>query len=295
MPDALFYGNGTALVTPFTGDEIDYSAWARLIENQLASNTDALIVLGTTGESPTINYTERQKLCAMAVSIAQGKIPVIISVGSNCTRMAADLAANARELGADGVLLSAPSYNRPTPPGIMQHFYKVADEAQIPVIAYNVPARTGVNISPELMAELARHPLIRGLKEASTDAVHITRMLQAVGDGIAVYSGNDTQTISIMSQGGRGVISVAGNIIPAEMSALTHSLLRDDFETARRIYSGMSGLVDALSLETNPGPIKYAMSLLGMCESSLRLPMCEVSESTRSSIRKALLTQRNIQ
>ena len=295
MPDALFYGSGTALVTPFTGDEVDYGAWGKLIEYQLEMKTDALIVLGSTGESPTVTFNERRKLAGMAVDMAKGKVPVIISVGSNCTRMAEDLAENAREIGADGVLLSPPSYNRPTFPGIRSHFGRVADAAGIPVIAYNVPSRTGVNISPELMAELARHPMIRGLKEASNDAAHITKMMDTVSDGIAVYAGNDSQTISIMAQGGRGVISVAGNLFPSQMSALTHAMLRDDLEAARRCWALLSAFSEAMALETNPGPIKYALSQRGMCEATLRLPLYQVSQDTRKAIKTALESMKNIQ
>lgn len=292
MPDALFYGSGTALITPFAGGAVDYGAWARLIEFQLEAGTDALIVLGTTGEAPTVTYDERQRLASVALSIARGRAPVILSVGSNCTRMAVELAINARELGADGVLLSAPYYNRPTPPGIREHFNRVADAAQLPVIAYNIPSRTGVNITPELMGELARHPLIRGLKEASSDANHISRMMGMLADGIAIYSGNDSQTLNIMAHGGRGVISVAGNIVPREMCALTHAMLREDLESARKAYARISSLIDALSLETNPGPIKYAMSARGMCEATMRAPLYPVTESTRKAI-DAVLQSKN--
>ena len=288
MPDALFYGSGTALVTPFTGGEVDYSAWAKLIEYQLESGVDALIVLGSTGEAPTVTYDERQRLAGVAVGMARGKVPVIISAGSNCTRMAEELAANAREIGADGILLAAPYYNKPTCPGIREHFWRVADAGGLPVIAYNVPSRTGVNITQELMAELARHPLIRGLKEASTDAAHISRMLGALSDGIAIYSGNDSQTISIMAHGGRGVITVAGNIVPREMSALTHAMLREDLDSARRTYSRIAALIDVMSLETNPGPVKYAMSLRGICEATMRLPLYPVSENNRRIIKTVL-------
>lgn len=288
MPDALFYGSGTALITPFTGDGVDYGAWSGIIEQQLEAGVDALVVLGSTGEAPTVTYEERQRLVGMALDIAKGKVPVIISVGSNCTRMACELAVNARELGADGVLLAAPYYNKPTNQGIAAHFFRVADAAGIPVIAYNVPSRTGVNISPELMAQLARHPMIRGLKEASTDASHIARIMNSLADGIAIYSGNDAQTLSIMAQGGRGVISVAGNIIPREMGALTHALLREDIDGARKVNVRIAPLIEALSMEVNPGPIKHAMSLRGMCEDLLRLPLCSVSETTGSAIKQAM-------
>jgi len=288
MPDALFYGSGTALVTPFSGDGVDYRAWANLIEFQLAGGVDALIVLGSTGEAPTVTYEERQRLIGVAVGMAKGRVPVIISAGSNCTRMAEELAVNARETGADGILLSAPYYNKPTHPGIREHFYRVADAGGLPVIAYNVPSRTGVNITPELMSELARHPLIRGLKEASTDATHISAMMGMLSDGIAIYAGNDSQTLNIMAHGGRGVISVAGNIVPREMGALTHAMLREDLDSARRTYARIAALMEALSAETNPGPIKYAMSLRGMCEATMRLPLYQVSESTRLKVSATL-------
>lgn len=288
MADALFYGSGTALVTPFCGDGVDYRAWAGLIEYQLESGTDALIVLGSTGEGPTVTYDERQRLVGLAVGISKGRVPVIVSAGSNCTRMSEELAANARELGADGILLSAPYYNRPTRPGIREHFFRTADAADIPVIAYNVPSRTGVNITPELMAELARHPMIRGLKEASADAMHISSVMGMLSDGIAIYAGNDSQTLNIMAHGGRGVISVAGNIVPQEMCALTHAMLREDLDTARRIYARISRLLGALCAETNPGPIKYALSLRGICEPSMRLPLYPVSGAARERISEAV-------
>lgn len=286
--DALFYGSGTALVTPFTGDEVDYGAWRRLLEEQVEAQTDALVVLGSTGEAFAVTYEERQKLVSIAVGTAGGRLPVIVSAASNCTRLAVELAENARELGADGVLLSAPWYNRPTSAGLRAHFYAVADAAGLPVIAYNVPERTGVNISPGLMADLARHPMIRGLKEASSDAKQIAAMLEQLSDGIAVYAGNDVLTVPVMAGGGRGVISVAGNLIPREMGALTRAMLRGDLETARAVQTRISPLLAALSLETNPGPVKYAMSLRGMCEPALRLPLYPVSLENRARIRQAL-------
>ncbi len=288
MPDALFYGNGTALITPFAGDDIDYGAWERLIECQIEAGTDALVVLGSTGEAPTVTFEERKALVAIAVSIVKGRVPVIVGTGSNCTRMAVELSKSARELGADAVLVAAPYYNRPTPAGLKAHFDRIADEAGVPVIAYNVPSRTALNITPAVMAELARHPQVRGLKEASNDAGQIAEVMTTLADGIAIYAGNDSQTISVMAQGGRGVISVAGNIAPYEMGALAHAMLREDYETARSVYARLAPLVKALSAETNPGPIKYAMSLRGMCAPNMRLPLCDVSERTKIEVEAAL-------
>ena len=290
MPDALFYGSGTALITPFAGDDIDYGAWERLIEFQIEAGADALVVLGSTGEAPTVSFEERKSLVAIAVSIAKGRVPVIVGTGSNCTRMAVALSQSARELGADAVLVSAPYYNRPTPAGLKAHFDRIADGAGVPVIAYNVPSRTAVNITPAVMAELARHPQVRGLKEASNDASQIAEVMASLSDGIAIYAGNDSQTISIMAQGGRGVISVAGNIAPYEMGALAHAMLREDYETARSIYARLAPLIKALSAETNPGPIKYAMSLRGMCAPTMRLPLCEVADRTKIEVEEALET-----
>jgi 4-hydroxy-tetrahydrodipicolinate synthase len=281
MSDVLFYGSGTALITPFSGYGLDFDAWERLIEYQLAEGADALIVLGTTGEAPTVSFAERCALVSAAVRLGRGKVPIIVSVGTNCTRMSVDLANAARDAGADALLLSAPYYNKPTPPGIKAHFFAVADSADLPIIAYNIPSRTGVNISPSLMAELARHPMIRGLKEASTDAAQITEMLTQFSDGLAVYSGNDSQTISIMAQGGRGVISVAGNLMPRQMHSLTSAMLSGDLRTARAIYNRMAPLISAFGMETNPGPIKCAMAMKGMCQDELRLPMCRVEDDTR--------------
>jgi 4-hydroxy-tetrahydrodipicolinate synthase len=235
-----------------------------------------------------VTFEERKALVAIAVSIARGRVPVIVGTGSNCTRMAVELSKSARDLGADAVLVAAPYYNRPTPAGLKAHFDRIADEAGVPVIAYNVPSRTAVNITPAVMAELARHPRVRGLKEASNDAGQIAEVMATLADGIAIYAGNDSQTISVMAQGGRGVISVTGNIAPYEMGALAHAMLREDYETARSIYARLAPLVKALSAETNPGPIKYAMSLRGMCAPNMRLPLCEVSERTKIEVEAAL-------
>lgn len=284
MSDVLFYGSGTALITPFSGYGLDFDAWERLIEFQLAEGTDALIVLGTTGEAPTVSFAERCALVSAAVRLGKGKVPIIVSVGANCTRMSVDLANAAKDAGADALLLSAPYYNRPTPAGIKAHFFAVADAAGLPIIAYNIPSRTGVNITPHLMAELARHPMIRGIKEASTDAAQITEMLTQFSDGLAVYSGNDSQTISIMAQGGRGVISVMANLLPRRMHSLTDAMLASDLKTARAIYGQISPLISAMGRETNPGPIKCAMSIKGMCQDELRLPMCRVEDDTRQLI-----------
>ena len=288
MPEALFYGSGTALVTPFAGDQVDYGAWHRLIEGQLARGVDALVVLGSTGEAATVTFQERVKLISVAVSLAAGRVPVIVSAASNSTRTAMELAQNARELGADGILLSAPWYNRPKPEGIRAHFFQVADAGGLPVIAYNIPSRTCVNISPALMGELARHPLIRGLKEASSDAAHISEMLAQVGEGVAVYAGNDMNILPIMAQGGRGAITVAGNLVPEAMTALTHAMLRDDLESARRVMGRIAPLLQALGAEVNPGPIKQAMSMRGLCEAGMRLPMTPVSENTCRLLEQAL-------
>lgn len=288
MSDVLFYGSGTALITPFSGHGLDFDAWERLIEYQLAEGADAIVVLGTTGEAPTVSFAERCALVSAAMRLAKGKIPVIVSVGSNCTRMSVELAEAAKNSGADALLLSAPYYNKPMPQGIKAHFFAVADAAQLPIIAYNIPSRTGVNIPPSLMAELARHPMIRGLKEASTDASQITEMLSQLSDGLAIYSGNDSQTVSIMAQGGRGVISVAGNIIPRRMRELTGAMLSSDLKNAHAIYSQISRLISALSLETNPGPIKCAMSIKGMCQEDMRAPMHRVDDDTRKIIAGAL-------
>lgn len=288
MPDALFYGSGTALITPFAGDDIDYGAWERLIECQIEAGTDALVVLGSTGEAPTVTFEERKALIAIAVAISNGRAPVIVGAGSNSTKIAVELVRNARDLGADAALIAAPYYNRPTPAGLKAHFDRIADEAGLPIIAYNVPSRTAVNITPAVMAELARHPQVRGFKEASNDASQIAEVTSALADGIAIYAGNDDQTISVMAQGGRGVITVAGNIAPYEMGALTHAMLREDYETARSIFARLRPLMKVLSAETNPGPIKYAMSLRGMCAPGMRLPLCDVSEKTKLEVEAAL-------
>lgn len=288
MANALFYGGGTALITPFSGEGIDYGAWERLIDAQTEAGTDALIVLGSTGEAPTVTPSERRALISIAVSMARGRVPVIVGISSNSTKTARELGISARELGADGALISAPYYNRPTDAGMARHFTAIADAARIPLIIYNIPSRTGVNISPALMCELARNPLIQGIKEASADANQISEMARALAGGVALYAGNDNQIIPIMALGGRGVISVIGNIAPRETRAITHAMLRDDCETARAAYMRIAPLISALACEVNPGPIKFAMSLLGACVPDMRLPLCEISESSKIRVSRAL-------
>jgi len=286
LANALFYGSGTALITPFSGSSVDLGAWERLIENQLEAGTDALIVLGSTGEAATVSKDERLALISIALGMARGLTPVIVGVSAISTNAACALAETARDLGADGLLVAPPAYMRPNDEGITRHIEAVADAGELPVIAYNIPSRTGVNISPNLMCDMARHPLIQGIKEASNDASHISRMAGAVAGGLALYAGNDSQIINIMAQGGRGAITVAGNIAPYEVAAVTRAMNAGDIECARAAYQRIAPLVDALS--PNPAAIKCAMSMVGACTGETRLPITPVSTEKRRIISKAL-------
>ena len=289
----LFYGCGTALVTPFRGDRVDFDALERLIDWQIESGIDALIVLGTTGEPCTVTESERGEIIECAVERVSGRVPLYVGTGSNCTRTAAAQSAEAQRLGADGVLVVTPYYNRASASGLTEHFLTVANAVDIPIIVYNVPSRTGVNMPPELMLELAKHPLLCAFKEACADLGHAMRLYELVGDGIAIYCGNDDQALAHMALGARGVISVASNVAPAQMHALARSYLRGDAEASRALQFSLLPLIRALFCEVSPIPVKAALGMMGMMENSLRLPLtpldAEKSQSLRGELKRLRL------
>lgn len=287
MKAPLFTGVATALVTPFRGSAIDYPACERLIERQLAAGVDALVVCGTTGESAALTDTQKLSLLAFTLRTANGRCKVIAGAGSNDTAHACELSRQAASIGADGVLCVTPYYNKCTQAGLLQHYTAIADACQCPVIAYNVPSRTGVDLSVETCIALSAHPNINGLKEACGDVTKAARIISACASDLTVWSGNDDQTLIMMASGAKGVISVASNVLPAQMKRLSALCLRGEFEAARTLQLELLPLMDALFCEVNPIPVKYAMKLLGLCSGELRLPLTELSES-----RRALLTER---
>lgn len=287
MRNALFYGSGVALVTPFSGGRIDLGALEALIHWQIDMLTDAIIVLGTTGEPCTIAPMERAALIERAVSCVAGRVPLIVGAGANDTRTAIACAEQAQALGADGLLVVTPYYNKASREGLLAHYWAIADSVDIPIIAYNVPSRTGMNMPPEVVAELLKHPMIRGVKEASGDIRQMQR-LAALCPGAAIYAGNDDQAYAMMALGARGVISVVANVLPTAMHEMAASYLRGDVELSREMQFALLDIADALFCEVSPIPVKAALSMMGRIEEELRLPLTPLEGEKPAALRKAL-------
>lgn len=288
MKQPLFTGCGVAIVTPFHGGCVDYEAFHRLVDWQIKSGTDAIIVCGTTGEAATLTHEERTELIKTCVAQVDHRVPVIAGSGSNNTAAAIRLSEEAQALGADGLLVVTPYYNKATQRGLIRHFTAVADAVELPVILYNVPSRTGVSCTAETYAALAQHPNINGVKEASGSFALIQDTLNLCPAGFSVWSGNDEDTTAVMALGGRGVISVAANIIPREMHTLTELCLRDEFAAAGALQLRMAELIRSLFCEVNPIPVKAAMEELALCGGELRLPMCGISSENRARVKAAM-------
>lgn len=288
MRKPLFTGTGVAIVTPFEKDTVDWDAFGRLIDLQLESGTDAIVVCGTTGEATTLSYDERLKTVEFCVERVNGRVPVIAGSGSNATSAAVTLSQDAVRAGADGLLVVTPYYNKASQEGLIRHYRVIADAVTKPVILYNVPSRTGVRIAPETYAELAGHPNIQGVKEASGDLGAIQRTRALCPEDFYIWSGNDDETVPIWVLGGVGVISVAANVAPLLMHRMTQLCREGDFRSAGAMQVELKALCDALFCQVNPIPVKTAMELLGLCSGSLRLPLCPPDEACRGQIRRTL-------
>ena len=289
MRKPLFTGSGVAIVTPFTKDTVDLDAFGRLIDFQLANGTDAVIVCGTTGEASTMTYGERMRTIEYCVERVGGRVPVIAGSGSNATPNAIALGRDAERAGADGLLVVTPFYNKATQAGLVKHYTAIADAATKPIILYDVPSRTGVTIAPETYAELAKHPNINGVKEAGSNFSNIQKTRNLCPDDFTIWSGNDDETAAICLLGGRGVISVAANVVPDRMHQLVRLCLAGDFTTAGKLQLDLKELCDTLFCEVNPIPVKTALELMGLCSGALRLPLCQPSEEHRERIQKMLV------
>ncbi|HEX6135319.1 MAG TPA: 4-hydroxy-tetrahydrodipicolinate synthase [Longimicrobiales bacterium] len=274
MADPRFDGSGVALVTPFTGDGVNERVLGELVAFHHEEGTDALIVCGSTGEAAAMTAEEQYRAAVCVVQANGGRIPVIVGCGGTDTRQVARLGEQARRAGADGVLLSAPPYNKPPQRGLIDHFRAVMDAADLPAILYNVPGRTSVNILPETIARLARDGRVIGVKEACGDIVQVAELARLVGERLAIWSGNDDQVIPIMALGGRGVISVLGNVAPRDTSRMAHAWLDGDHELARSLQLRYLPLIRALFAESNPIPVKTAAAWLGFDVGPLRAPLC---------------------
>jgi 4-hydroxy-tetrahydrodipicolinate synthase len=285
-------GCGTALVTPFRKDgSLDLDALRRLVQFQLRAGIDFLVPCGTTGEAPTLEHAEYIAVVRTVVHEVAGRVPVIAGVGGNNTRKVIDLAAEVRGLGVQGILSVTPYYNKPTQEGIYQHFQAMAESTDLPIIVYNVPARTSSNIEPPTVARLSKIPNIIGIKEASGSIVQQMEVLAAVPPGFRVLSGDDSFTFPLMALGGVGIISVISNEIPAQMTRLAHLLLEGKLEAARQLHFSLLPLMQVNFIETNPIPVKAALAMMGMIEEVYRLPMVPMKTENRAKLEKVLAAQ----
>ena len=285
MSAPLFTGCATALVTPFTKDgALDEAALRRLIDRQLSAGIDALVLLGTTGEPCTLTADERSRVIAAGMEAAQGRVPVIIGTGANDTRRAIEYARQAYALGAQGQLCVTPYYNKATQDGLVRHFFAIADACPLPMIVYNVPGRTGMSLTPETAASLAEHPGIVGLKEASGDVSLALRILLATEGRMPLYCGNDDLILALMAIGAVGAISVVSNVLPAQTHALTRACLSGCMEQARAAQLALLPLIRALFSQVSPIPTKAALSMMGLCEDTLRLPLTPMEEPQRGAL-----------
>ena len=284
MKQPVFSGSGVAIITPFTNDGIDYPALARLLDFQLENGTDAIIVCGTTGEAAAMTYEERVRAIEAVVRHVDGRVPVIAGTGSNNTENAITLSRDASSAGVDALLVVTPFYNKATPKGLIRHYTAIADAVEKPVILYHVPSRTGVKCTAEIYAALAEHPNIVGVKEAGGDLALVQKTRELCPEDFYIWSGNDDETAPIMLFGGKGVISVAANVMPGEMHRLTEACLKEDFVTAGRMQLELRKLCEALFWEVNPIPVKTALAMMGYCQERFRSPMCEMEPENRERL-----------
>src|SRR6266849_386383 len=281
---AMLSGAMTALVTPFRDGALDIPALGALVEAQIAGGINALVPCGSTGEAATLTHEEHLAVVREVVRVARGRVPVIAGSGSNSTAEAIRLTRGAEEAGADAALLISPYYNRPTQEGIYRHYAAVADMTGLPLILYNIPGRTGSNITPETIARLARLPTIAGVKEASGNLAQVQQIIDESGPDFAVYSGDDILTLPIMAAGGRGVIAVGANLMPRAFAELTDALLAGDLERARMHNHRLLPLMMAMTLEVNPIPVKTALAMMGQCTGDFRLPLTPMGASARAQL-----------
>ena len=284
MKTPVFEGMATAIITPLTDNGIDYEAFGRLIDWQISEEIGGIVVCGTTGEGSTLTDEEHKQAIEFAVKRAAGRTPIIAGTGSNDTAYALELTEFACKVGVDGVLVVTPYYNKATQNGLIKLFTAIADVSTVPVILYNVPSRTGVNIEPKTVAALAEHPNINAIKEASGNISQIAEIAALCGDKINIYSGNDDQVIPIMALGGKGCISVLSNLIPKESNEMCKKFAEGDIKTAAQMQLKYLPLINALFSEVNPIPVKAAMAKMGFCEDYLRLPLTPMEDAHKEKL-----------
>ena len=292
MKDMIFKGAGVAIITPFNEDNtVNFDELAKLIDFNIENGTDAIIITGTTGESATLSDEEHKELIKFAVDYTNKRIPVIAGTGSNDTEYAVQLSQYAESVGVDGLLIVTPYYNKATQQGLINHFTYIADNVNIPIILYNVPSRTGVNIAPQTYFELSKHKNIVAAKEASGDLSTVLKIRSLCGDNLHIYSGNDDQIVPILSLGGIGVISVLSNVMPKETSDICKLYFEGKVKESAELQIKLCDLIDALFIEVNPIPVKTALGLMGYKVGKLRMPLSEMNESNLEVLKKCLKEQ----
>ncbi len=289
----LFQGAATAIITPLNERGIDFKQFEKLVTWQVDSGIDAIVVCGTTGESSTLTDSEHKKAIEFVVKTVGGAVPVIAGTGSNETVYAIELTEFSSKVGVDGVLVVTPYYNKATQTGLYYTYNLIADHSDVPVVLYNVPSRTGVNIEPSTYLKLSEHPMITGIKEANGNLSKIVETFSLVGDKLDIYSGNDDQVIPLLSLGGKGVISVLSNLLPAETSKMCKLYFEGKVAEAAKMQCDYFSLINALFCEVNPIPVKAAMSLMGYCENYLRLPLTPMEDDHFAKL-KAIMEQHGI-
>ena len=289
MSDPMFKGSITALITPFTNGRVDEAAFQKFVQWQIDQGSEAVVPCGTTGESPTLSHEEHMRVTELCVEVAKDKVPVIAGTGSNSTEEAISLTRHAKEAGAEAVLVVTPYYNKPTQEGLYQHYKAIHDAVEIPIVIYNIPARSVVDMSVETMARLAELPNIVGVKDATADLTRPAKTRAAMGKGFMQVSGEDATVVPFLAQGGHGCISVTANVAPRQCADLHGAWRRGDFDAVARINDRLMPLHEALFVESSPAPVKYAASLLDLCENRLRLPLVSVRPETEEKVRDAMI------
>jgi 4-hydroxy-tetrahydrodipicolinate synthase len=288
MAKRVFQGSLVALVTPFRDGKVDEAKLKELVEFQIAGGTDAIVPCGTTGEAPTLDHDEHKRVVETVIAAVNRRIPVVAGTGSYSTAEAIARTRHAKQAGADGALVVLPYYNKPTQQGLIGHCRAIADAVDLPLILYNIPGRTGVNMLPDTLAQLADHPNIVGMKEATGDIVQMTHDIVLCGDKLSFLSGDDTLTLPLMAVGGRGVISVVANIVPKDVADMTHAFLNGDWKRARELHLKLFPLSQAMFIETNPIPVKTSLARMGKIREEFRLPMCPMTDANRKKLETAL-------
>ncbi|HPJ97773.1 MAG TPA: 4-hydroxy-tetrahydrodipicolinate synthase [Syntrophales bacterium] len=284
----MFKGAIVAIVTPFKNGRIDEEALRKLIEFQIEGGTSGIVPCGTTGESATLTHEEHDRVIEITIDAVKKRIPVIAGTGSNSTAEALRLTKHAYEAGADGALIVCPYYNKPTQEGLYRHYKTIAGDVPIPIIVYNIPGRTGINLNPDTLARLAEIPNIVGVKEAAGSIKQMSDIIGLCVPGFDVLSGDDAFTLPLLALGGKGVISVISNIAPVDMTDMVKAFEAGDLAKARRLHYKMIPLIDCLFIETNPAPVKAALSMMGLIEYEMRLPLCKLAQNNYDKLKKAL-------